>query len=66
MVSDMKTFAYKGFKIGAPKKVSFVGEFCLPSMILWLLVLLSAFVERCFASRMWDLKKNEISSIFSF
>ena len=45
MVSDLKTFAYKGVKIAVQKKIVF-GEFCLTSRIF--LVSVSSFV--CYLS----------------
>ena len=51
VVSDLKTFAYKGCKIGAQKKF-FFDEFCLSSRILLVLVVLSASVRRFFVSCM--------------
>ena len=53
MVSDLKTFAHKGCKITAQKKMLF-GEFCLTSRIFLVSVPLSASVERCFVFRMRD------------
>ena len=49
MVSDLKTFDYKGCKIAAQKKLVF-GKFCLTSRICLSLVLLSTSVKRCFVS----------------
>ena len=54
MVSDLKKFAYKGYKTAAQKKRSFFDEFCLTSRNVLVSVLLSASVERCFVSRAQD------------
>ena len=49
-----KTFAYKGCKINAQFFLVFFCEFSLTSRIFFVLLLLSASVERCFVSRMRD------------
>ena len=58
MVSELKTFTNKGWKIAAQrttqKNLFFFGEFCLTSKILLVSVQLSASVERCFVSRIRD------------
>ena len=54
MVSDLNTFAYKGCKIAALKKLVFSSNFALLACFFLVLVLLSALVERCFVSRMWN------------
>ena len=53
MVSDLTTFAYRGWKIAVQTKV-FFGEFWPQYQDFLVLVLLSASVERCFVSRMRD------------
>ena len=54
MVSDLKTFSHKGYKIDAQKQVFFFGKFCLTSRIFLVSVLISASAERFFVSRMRD------------
>ena len=53
MVSDLETFVYKGFKLPRKKRLIF-GKFCLSSRIFLVLVLLSALVQICFVSHIWD------------
>ena len=53
IVSDLKTWAFKGCKIAAQEKKLFLANFDLLAGFLSL-VLLSASVERCFVSCMQD------------
>ena len=54
--SDLKTFAHKGLKTAAAKKLVFFGKSCLTSSFVFVvLVLLSASVKRFFVSCMWGL-----------
>ena len=65
MVSELKFFAHKGFKIAGQQKVFFFGQFCFTSRICLVSVLLSASVKRFFVSHTLDflLLENEISFV---
>ena len=63
IVSDLKTFAYKGWRFAAQQKVWFSANFALPYRISLVSVLLSGSVVRCFVSCMRNFCCSVLTSV---